>query len=259
MSGFKPSLFISAGETNAVYTLKVKRLHSFYIGFKKQFEVRSEHVCTLSTDPDVAYSKALVYARHHDISLETKRSELKKLRDIDRSNSTKNTGEQRHHPVRLKSEELTHQEKISRGIFPVGKYAGKHFHEAPPDYIGWLIDKIPDLEDGLIKDMALAVMATCGHFRLPTPDKFKHLGSIGDSVDLPVIVVDSRVIGPKSNRSKYQFKMLLLVTEDNTMLIVRTNRIDPKPGDKLRVTGKVKTHSDYKGQSQTELEVVTLQ
>lgn len=258
MTGFKPSLFIAAGETNAVYTLKVKRLHSFYLGFKKQFEVRSEHVCTLSTDPNVAYSKALVYSRHHNIPLETKRSELKELRTIERSSSPKKANSSKSHFTPNELHGVSHQDKIARGVFPVGKYAGRPFHSAPPDYISWLIDKIPTLEDGLIKDMALAVQATCSHFRLPVADKTAHFGLIGENVDLPVTVIDTRIIGPKTENSKHPFKIIFLVTADNTLLIVRTNRIDPKIGEKLRLTGTIKKHADYKGQAQTEIETALL-
>lgn len=261
MSKFKSHLFISVGETKAIFTLHKTVLHVYYLGIKKCFEVRSEYITNLSTDPDIAYSKASIYAQNNELELKTTRESLHdSLRDIKRTSrvSSPQPGKKVDPGVSTAVVDVTTaRESIRKGIYPFGKYLGQPFHAASPVYITWLIKSEKTLEDGILKELAIAVSTHCKHMALPDQDESSFYGAPGDGISVDVTVVDQFKFDKKEAQGKRIVFITTMVTSENVVLVSKSRYFAPAIGEKMTIKGVVKSHDTYQGRAQTVIESIS--
>lgn len=264
---FIPTVYISIGKTDAFFTLRETYEHTIYIRGEGDWgnavingvyqgsiikEVRSSHIKNLSQNPDEAYAKAVDYSENNAIQLTTSRESLaEELRDIKRTNAEERERQEREWQARRdlwETERVAEQAEkfklIEEGIFPVGKFAGKKFTDAPVSYINWLMNQ--EFDAPLMVALSSAVKVKCADMMLPVPNKDAVLGIIGERITCKAIV--TRVASFRSDFGVCH--IVTMITPENVCLVSKGS-FHAEVGEKLEFKATVKKHDTYNGQAQT--------
>lgn len=283
---FTPSLFISVGSTGAFFTLRETYEHEIYIRgegpmggavvngtYQGQVhrEIRSMHHFNLSQNLDEAISKAESFAESAGLELRYDRAALDmEMRTIERATAEvleRRKREQQEREAAWQAEREAAQreleERISKGIFPVGPYRGLEFGEAPRDYLTWLGRGYDRFEEGsIMRTLGLAIAQKVPELLLPTPDQAATLGKPKERLRLAVTVVRCAHFDRQSfNGYGYERVYVTTMVEQatNACIVVKSASFSAEPGEELRIKGTVKEHSEYKGQMQTVLQRVVVE
>lgn len=160
MSDFIPHLFISVGETGAMFTLRETYLHTYISYGRMCKEVRSFHHKNLGQTPEEAYKKAKEFADSNGLPLNSSVENLKEeLRKITRERAERQRKaieeEQR---IQAERDQKVH-DFLSAGLIPFGMNYGRHFKKVEVTYLQWLVRDIDSFEEGsTIKKTALRML-----------------------------------------------------------------------------------------------------
>lgn len=253
---FEPHLFISVGQTYALFTLRETYLH---INGRGETEVRSFHVKNLSNTPDSALAKAADYAEKTGIPLRENIDTLRlKLRDISRRSPEEVEREERERKEQQEREEQERKayiiDRIANGIMPYGKY----FNQAITDiietedgigYLNWFIRKADMSDDEMDKRIADYIRTHHADIIYPTPDDKATIGQPGEKIEVAVTVVKNIVIETRFGRSN----LVTMVEENTKACIVALGTFSAPVGQKIRIKTTVKEHRPYRDQMQTRV------
>jgi hypothetical protein len=250
---FSPKLFISTGKTNAMFTLRETYKDIF------TFEIRSIYLANLSTDPDLAMEKALIWSKDSGIELATTRQDLSdQLREIERmldgmSKAERFALEKAEADAAWKAKsDIRMHDCLDRGEFPFGAHQGLLFAAAPRSYITWVYNTEFEQESGMWY-VQIAVRATCSHLLLPTPDKTLTAGTIGKRE-----VFNVEVIRVGGFFGTYGYINIITMITDKGACMVSKGAFQAAVGDKLTIKGTVKEYSEYKEQMQTVVQRIAI-
>jgi len=269
MKTFTPHLFISVGETGAMFTLR--ETHPHYIAgegdygnavvngvYQGRIEVRDHHVKNLGQDPDEAFQKAQEYAKECGLELKSNRATLdRELRKIGRA--TKEEMEARRQKeleawFNRRALEIINrqvflnkcQKSINDGVMPVGKYSGSLISKLPRGYLAWIAEA--EFEEKspmrLIKTYLFNQRLVTP---LPTPDKTSTVGEPKQRLDFDVTVVKSIDFDTRFGLCT----VTTMVDSNKNCLVVFSSSFAPEVGEELKIKATVKEHSEYNGQAQT--------
>ena len=265
---FTPKLFIAVGATGAFFTLRETYQH--IDDCYAHSEVRSFHHFNLSQDPAEAVSKAKAYANEYGIELYTSIEDLQtEMRKIQRETAeqaeTRRIAYIKQAAVweedRLARIAEQHQQ-IAQGIYPIGRYFGKQFREAPVSYINWLASAAAEFEkDSIIAELAIAVADRCKDLLFPVPDPIKTIGKEKQRLTFSVTVVRRGEYYRESfgyQNGMGRVNIVTMVTDDGVCLVSKSTSFNAEPGEKLYLKATVKEFSEYKGQMQTVVQRVAV-
>lgn len=284
---FTPELFIDIGEQACFFTLRETYLHTVHIPGpgpmgnavlngvyqgSTHTEVRSFHHYNLSQDPDEAFEKAQAAAERMGLHLNTSREslmdELNKIRRANAEELERRERERREREERWaaerEAEEARKRELVRSGKFAIGPYAGQEFTEAPRGYLSWLMDTLPDFEEGsLMKLTAEQVTRQVPELALPKPDPELLLGEPKKRMTFEVTVVRRRYFDREAYMSYGAYERVYIVTmvdkATGACLLSKSAAFSPDEGEELTLKGTVKEHSEYNGQAQTVLQRIAIQ
>lgn len=256
---FEPQLFITTGETSAMYTLREDYEHFNADG---TVDIWSFHHRNLSTDYDKAVVKAKEFAEHYAMPLRA--NSESEMREITRRTSEEVQAEREAEQIAVdarKAEwkakiEKEQDELIAEGKIPFGKFKGWLIKECPFGYASWLADSVADFEDGsVIKNFAELIISDHKDRILPKPVKKKITGEVGERLEFTATVTRQNSFDGMYGTTFFT----TLVTKDRVCLIVKSGSFYPEVGEKLKFKATVKSHDDYKGQAQTVIQRVKVQ
>lgn len=280
-STFVPTLFIGVGELGCFFTLRETYLHAIPgpgpMGntvvngvYQGSFEVRSRHIKNLSQDPDEAFEKAREASELMGMKLTTSRESLRdEMNKIQRANAeelARREREQREREERWAAERAAEEEEkrqtILGGKFAFGPYAGKEFHEAPRGYISWLIDTLPDFEEGgLMRLTAQEVARRVPHLALPKPKPGLYVGEPKKRMTFDVTVV-RRYTFARDAWNGYGVETVHIITmidrATGACLVSKSGSFRAEEGEELKIKATVKEHSEYRGQAQTVVQRIAV-
>lgn len=284
-STFVPTLFIGVGELGCFFTLRETYLHAALgpgpMGnavvngvYQGSFEVRSSHVKNLSQDPDEAFEKAQEASERLGLKLTTSRDSLREeMNAIHRANAAELERRERERKERedrwaaeraaeRAAEEEEKRQTILGGKFAFGPYAGKEFHEAPRGYIRWLIDTLPDFEEGgLMRLTAQEVARRVPHLALPKPKPDLYVGEPKKRMTFDVTVV-RRYTFARDAWNGYGIETVHIITmidrATGACLVSKSGAFYAEEGEELKIKATVKEHAEYRGQAQTVVQRVAV-
>ena len=276
---FMPWLFIGVGATNAYFTLRETYLHAVpglgHQGnavingvYQGSYVVRSYHLVNLSQNADEAFAKASEYAEKLGYELRTKKETLlEEMREIQRLTSEekiKKEKEQAELDAKWKAEyterrlkiEQELRNKIISGKYVNGPFRDMEFAQATRGYITWLVNSIDEFaEDSLIKLTAELVKERCGDMVLPKPKANIYSGVIGKRQLFKAIVL--RCIPFEGFYGRTYFTTMV-DKETGACLMSKSGSFSANEGEELEFKATVKEHGDYKGQSQTVIQRISI-
>lgn len=270
---FKPELYIGIGETHAYYTLRETYLHQQWVGGRDGYmhsEVRSFHHFNLSTDLDEALAKAEAAAEQMALPLNADRDNLAtQMRDIERATAEElerrraaRAAQEAEWAAEREARKAERLAKITAGTVSFGKYDGSPIEELPAGYLSWLVEKLPEFEDGsLLRALAEVVRDRYAHLLPRRADPNKLIGEEGERLELNVEV--TRVYAfERPHRVAHwtteRVYIVTMVTNDGACVVSKSTSFSAREGDKLRIKATVKGHDNYKGQAQTVVQRVKL-
>lgn len=276
-STFVPTLFIGVGELGCFFTLRETYLHAIPgpgpMGntvvngvYQGSYEVRSYHVKNLSQDPDEAFEKAQEASERMGLKLTTSRESLREeMNAIHRANAeelARRERERKEREDRWAAEEEKKRQTILGGKFAFGPYAGKEFHEAPRSYISWLIDTLPDFEEGgLMRLTAQEVARRVPHLALPKPKPDLYVGEPKKRLTFDVTVV-RRYTFARDAWNGYGTEACHIVTmvdkATGACLVSKSGTFRAEEGEELKIKATVKEHAEYRGQVQTVVQRIAV-
>lgn len=274
---FTPWLFIGIGATQAYFTLRETYLHaipgdgpqgnaSINGVYQGSFEVRSRHIVNLSQDVEEAFKKAsdaansLGYELKADInSLTNEMREIKRATAAERQAREQAEREQeiRWEQERLEREQAQRNMLITEGKYVFGPYRDMEFKQASRGYVTWLVDNISAFEDNsIIKLTAELVKERCAGMILPKPKANIYAGSIGKRQLFKATVL--RCI-PYDGYYGRTYFTIMVDKDTGACLMSKSGSFSANEGEELEFKATVKEHGDYKGQSQTVVQRISLQ
>lgn len=267
---FQPKLFIGVGQLGCFFTLRETFLH--YVPgrgpygnavvngvYQGSVEVRSFHHYNLSQDPDEAFAKATEAAAKMGMVLSTTRASLQdELNEIKRASA-----EQREESERLQRERnerweaeraaqaarwaMEEADLLAAGRIPFGRDAGEHFSDIDPGYLGWMVFKREQFEEGSILRRTADLIATeYRHLLLPEPTNQNYIGEVGKRIEFEATVVRDYAMHGDWGTTH----LVTLVTNDGACVLAKGGWTQVI-GAKVRVKATVKRLDEYKGQNQT--------
>lgn len=266
---FIPKLFIGIGATSAFYTLRETYLHEVVIGNRVEREVWSFHHFNLSQDADEAVKKAQDAALMMGLECSCTRADIdRQMRDIKRATAEEITQrEQRQIEMEeINAAEIARVNAINIGIvmsgrFAHGQFSGQPFCCAPRGLLTWMVDKLPEFEEGgLMYATASQILKTVPHLLLPKANPNLHIGEIGKRREFKVTVVRSYSFGRQcfSGYGSETVYITTMVTEEKACIVVFSTSFGAEVGEELLIKATVKEHGEYKKQAQTTIQRVTL-
>lgn len=266
---FVPKLFIGIGATSAYYTLRETYLHQQWVGGRDGYmhsEVRSLHHYNLSQDADEAIAKATEAGREMGLPFEDTREDIaSQMRDIKRA--TAEEMERRRAAEKAREEEweaaralwnARRLEVINAGVVSFGKYDGEKIEDLPRGYLDWLVNKLPEFEEGsLLRALATVVRDNYASCLAPKADPNKLIGEVGERLMLNVDVV--KVYKYERPHAVAHWKtetvyIITMVTDDGACVVSKSASFFARECDKLTLKATVKAHDEYKGQAQTVIQ-----
>jgi Arc/MetJ family transcription regulator len=256
---YVPHLLIGVGQTGAFFTLRETYMHEQWVGGLGGYmhtEVRSHHHYNLSQDADEALAKAQAASEALGVELKTTRETLEQeMRDIQRAGADQLAERQRREQewanLRAAAEASWRQDKLDKiadGKYPIGPFVDQKFEQGERSYITWLIDTLPEFDEGsIISIMAAAVRDKCGYLALPKANPSATIGSSGDKIEASVTVVRLGMYDTQFGRTW----VTTMVTTEGVCLVCKSTSFKANVGEQFTLKGTVKEHSDYKGQMQT--------
>lgn len=245
--------FISTGDKVAMYTLREAGIYTegdnmMYVDYFIQ---------NLSNDRDKAIEKAKVISTEIGLTFRTD-GELFGLNEIKRMRT-----EERIRIEMIKEEEQNRKDKevresfdaeVSDGNFILGKYVG----ESPSDvatnhediaYIKWFAAQY--VEGEVSRFNINAAIAKKWIDANPQPES-SALGEVHEN-----LTVTGKVIVSMNTESFYGITRMVVIKDDecNVVKMYSTAKKinDLRVGDTITVTGKVKSHTTYRGEKQTNI------
>jgi uncharacterized protein (DUF3820 family) len=271
---FTPTLFIGVGDLGCFFTLRETYLHAvpgegsygnaIVNGvYQGTFEVRSYHLRNLSQDPDEAFEKATEASHRSGLKLTTSRESLRdEMNAIHRANAEERERRERERQEQIAAWEAAREEHeaekrqtILDGKFAFGPYVDKEFAEAPRGYLTWIMDTLPDFEEGsLMKLTAQEVLRRVPHLAFPKPVKDLYVGEPKKRMTFDVTVVRHFAFARESF-SGYGVETVHIVTmvdkATGACLVSKSTAFRAEEGEELKIKATVKEHSEYRGQAQT--------
>lgn len=274
---FTPWLIIGVGSTNAYFTLRETYLHAIpgpngnavvngvYQG---SYDVRSRYLVNLSQDSDEAFAKATEYSEKLGYELRTKKETLlEELREIQRLTAEEKSQKEREqtelhakweeeYAIRRLEIEKELRNKLISGKFVSGPYCDKEFNQASRGYITWLVSNIDEFaEDSLIKLTAELVKERCSDLVLPKPKNDVYSGVVGKRQTFKATVLRCIPFDGYYGRTYFT---TLVDKETGACLLSKSGSFSANEGEELEFKATVKEHGDYKGQSQTVIQRITI-
>lgn len=273
-NNFTPTLFIGVGDKTCFFTLRETFLHAVPgegpMGnaivngvYQGTFEVRSYHLRNLSQDPDEAFEKATEASHRSGLKLTTSRDSLRdEMNAIRRANASELERRERERlalqamwEAERAAEEEAKRQVILGGKFAFGPYTDKEFAEAPRGYLTWIMDTLPDFEEGsLMKLTAQEVLRRVPHLALPKPVKDLYVGEPKQRMTFEVTVVRHFAFARESFAG-YGIETVHIVTmvdkATGACLVSKSTAFRAEEGEELKIKATVKEHSEYRGQAQT--------
>ncbi|CAO77798.1 hypothetical protein [Pseudomonas virus Yua] len=238
--------------------------------YQGSFEVRSCHVKNLSQDPDEAFEKAQEASERMGLKLTTSRDSLREeMNAIHRANAAELERREREQKERedrwaaeRAAEEEAKRQTILGGKFAFGPYVGKEFHEAPRGYISWLIDTLPDFEEGgLMRLTAQEVARRVPHLALPKPKPGLYVGEPKKRQTFDVTVV-RRYSFARDAWNGYGIETVHIITmidkATGACLVAKSGAFYAEEGEELKIKATVKEHAEYRGQAQTVVQRIAV-
>jgi len=261
MKVFIPELFISIGETGAMYTLRETYEHWSSIDGQPYSEIWSFHLTNLSTTFDDAVEKAKKYAEANAMKLNVSSNTERELRDIDRAKprSSEEIEEQRLSEMKAYQDkmDLMRREREAEALelladdkMPVGKYSGEKLVDCPLGYLNWLVDNVKEFErDSILNKVVDAIKKNFKQLIMPKPNKKKHVGKIGSRCEFKATVIRSFRFDSEWGTTYFT----TLVTKDRARncLMIKSGAFTPEVGEVLSFKATIKAHDVYNGQAQT--------
>lgn len=268
MSAFEPTLYISIGQTGAMYTLRETYQH--YNNWANRVETRSFHHYNLSTDFEEAKEKASYAVLELGLTLQPIADDFPRdLRDIQRMDAAERE-KRRIERAELekqweedrKAETQRRLDGIQNDIYPFTRHDEPEFNisELPVGKLNWFA-KNTDFEDGtLAKALQDYILTAYQDKLLPEPEP----GFVGeikkrDTYDVKVI---ARFHYERASFSGWGYDTVyiskLYDKASKKLLVVKSAAFRPTVGDDLTIKATVKEHDTYKGEEQTIIQRVTV-
>lgn len=276
-TAYTPVLFIDVGEHGHFFTLRETYLHpvpgpgpmgnAVVNGvYQGSWEVRSFHHFNLSQDPDEAFEKAQKASANMGLKLSTSRESLMdELAAVRRATAEELDRRERERLERVaqwekerEAEDEAKREKVRGGKFAIGPFADKEFKEASRGYITWLIDTLPDFEDGsLMKLTAEEVARRVPEMALPKAAPGVYVGEPKKRMEFEVTVV-RRYTFVRESWSGYGSEAVNIITmidkATGAALVSKSAAFFAEEGEELKIKATVKEHAEYRDQAQTVIQ-----
>lgn len=268
-------LFISVGETCAYFTLRETYeyvrcsrgvvVNGVFSGDTSK-EVRSFHHFNLSQNAEEAVRKAKEYADMVGLELVNGNVDAiqRDMREIQRASAEelKQRAEQElqwkaEREAKYAEENEKHRANLmERNIVSFGKYRGTPIAIEQMDvgYLTWVVSKEFDFEDNsLMKLLAQVIRERFSHLLLPSLHPTAYVGSIGQRVNLDVVVVRvSTYDRPRYNGwGEETVSIITMATQKGECVVSKSAKFFAKVGEHLSIKATIKDHSLYQGQAQT--------
>jgi hypothetical protein len=259
---FTSYLYISIGETNALFTLR----HAYAFDLVAE-RTLSAHIVNLSQNADDAIRKAKLYAEAQGIELRANANILREqMREIKRATqaqleyrAAKAKEEEMRQAAQRAAYEQSLRDIIATGKYPFGQFKDKMFDEASSAYVNWLMSSINEYDEGsVMHDLIKAVTAECSYRRFPEPDAELLIGQPKKRQDFEVIVVRSAFFVRQSWSGTERVYVTTMVSAEGACLVSFSSSFAPHVGDKMTIKATVKDHSNYNGQAQTIVQRVKI-
>lgn len=266
---FTPYLYVSIGQTGAMFTLRQTYLETVVVDGHNTVVVRSFHMSTLGTDEERARAKAERLSHEYGLPLRNPDEKLaQELREIIRRSPEVLERERVMMEMALKEEaqrqlelfaeaQAKKVEMLLEGKSPFSRnsYYGKRFDEMDPKYVSWLINARSTFEPWSIIAIASAVAEQqCPHLKVEELDPVATLGEPGQRLE-----ITAKVIRTGSYESTFgRVYVTTFATPDRVCLVCRSTSFTAQVGETLTFKATIKKHGEYKGQAQTEIQRITI-
>ncbi len=262
---FKPSLFISIGETAAMFTLRETYL--YFNSFEEKYHVQSFHHKNLGQQKTDAMAKALEASRKLTLPLTTTMERLEEkieMREIHRKTPEEIAEEERQLRIATARRHTTWADendaklmsrltlKGNKWLVGFGKYAVMTFADAialDRQYFEWLLEQNQEADSQYNNDTQNAMIELFLE-RAPSGVESTYFGEVGTRY--PFLATIKNVAGFEG---MYGWtSVYTLVTEEGHELVLFTTSSMGDTGDKLSFNAKVKDHTEYRDVKQTVLQ-----
>lgn len=281
-STFIPKIFVSVGETGAMFTLRETYLHSYGVrrgncSYETYYEVRSAHIKNLSTTASEAIQKAQEYANVVGLELtstvesierdlrEIKRTsaeEMVKRRQVEAEREAQWQAERLNSLIEMREHKLI---SLEAGYLPFGDETvfNKQIKDLPVSYVNWLVKNQNKFDAySIVWIAAEHIKANFAYMLLPEADKTAYCGVLGKRSTFNVITL-SKVSFQRPSYGGYGVETVYVTTMMDKatkacMVVFSSSFCELDPGDEATIKATVKKHDQYKDQAQTVVQRVTV-
>lgn len=270
--------YISSGELNRMYTLRVSYTEIVGSGEHSYAVIRDHYCCNLSTDKVKAYEKAKerVANKTYGSCTLVDQDKVPTLEDIYRRNEAEMEEARRLAAETSKRDAEAFEErcyqssvdkinKIAAGIWPFGKYLevsfGQELGKNEPDYgyIRFFLNIQPDDEDNTDKHHMSVLTSLQNALRqrfswileLPVPNDALY-GEIKSRETFQLTLIDTFEFFSSFGWQQIRVIIQKFVKDTGECIIYKgSSPVSCKLGETVKVIGTIKEHSEYRGQNQT--------
>ena len=274
----KYNYYISSGELNRMYTLRVSYLDFVQTSDGVITIPRDFYCCNLSTDKDKAYGKAVAYVQSKQLKEECGLVDSDKVPTLDeiyRRNqeeleSARKLAEETAKLALEEFEERCYQmslgkiEKIRAGIWPFGKYRGTcighEFGNKDPDYqyIVFMgsIELIEKDNRDKQHNMVMRELQKALHnkfdwlFNLPEANG-KFYGNVKSREDFSLTPIFETSYPSNFGYNQYIYVQKFIKDTGELVVYKGSSPIECDLGQTVIVKATIKNHDEYKGEKQT--------